>query len=138
MNRNLRLVMVALLCLPSSAFPAINVLTWHNDLARTGQNLKEIQLTPVNVNFNSFGKLFQINVDGKVDAQPLIVSNVSIPNRGTHNVVIITTEHDSVYCCDADFGTVLWRKSMLRSGETPSDSRGCDQVVPEIELRLRR
>jgi hypothetical protein len=102
------------------------VLTWHNDLARTGQNLKEIQLTPVNVNFNSFGKLFQINVDGKVDAQPLIVSNVSIPNRGTHNVVIITTEHDTVYCCDADFGTVLWRKSMLRSGETPSDSRGCD------------
>ena len=134
MNRNLRLVMVALLCLPSSAFPAINVLTWHNDLARTGQNLKEIQLTPVNVNFNSFGKLFQINVDGKVDAQPLIVSNVSIPNRGTHNVVIITTEHDTVYCCDADFGTVLWRKSMLRSGETPSDSRGCDQVVPEIGI----
>jgi len=134
MNRNLRLVMVALLCLPSSAFPAINVLTWHNDLARTGQNLKEIQLTPVNVNFDSFGKLFQINVDGKVDAQPLIVSNVSIPNRGAHNVVIITTEHDTVYCCDADFGTVLWRKSMLRSGETPSDSRGCDQVVPEIGI----
>jgi hypothetical protein len=134
MNRNLRLVIVALLCLPSSALPAINVLTWHNDPARTGQNLKEIQLTPVNVNSNSFGKLFQINVDGKVDAQPLIVSNVSIPNRGTHNVVIIATEHDSVYCCDADFGTVLWRKSILRSGETPSDSRGCDQVVPEIGI----
>ena len=134
MNRNLRLVMVALLCLPSSTFPAINVLTWHNDLARTGQNFKEIQLTPVNVNFNSFGKLFQINVDGKVDAQPLIVSNVSIPNRGTYNVVIITTEHDSVYCCDADFGTILWHRSMLRSGETPSDSRGCDQVVPEIGI----
>jgi len=115
-------------------FPAINVLTWHNDLARTGQNLRESQLTPTNVNFNSFGKLFQINVDGKVDAQPLIVSNVSIPNRGTHNVVIIATEHDTVYCCDADFGTILWRRSMLRSGETPSDSHGCNQVVPEIGI----
>jgi len=134
MNRNLRLVMVALLCLPSSAFPAINVLTWHNDLARTGQNLRETQLTPVNVNFNSFGKLFQINVDGKVDAQPLIVSNVSIPNRGTRNIVIIATEHDTVYCCDADFGTILWRRSMLRSGETTSDTRSCTQVVPEIGI----
>ena len=79
MNRNLRLVMVTLLCLPSSAFPAINVLTWPNDLARTGQNLKEIQLTPVNVNFNSFGKLFQINVDGKADAQPSLYPNPRFP-----------------------------------------------------------
>jgi len=134
MNWTLRLVMIGVLCLPSSAFPAINVLTWHNDLARTGQNLRETQLTPTNVNFSSFGKLFQINVDGKVDAQPLIVSNVSIPNRGTHNVVIIASEHDTVYCCDADFGTILWRRSMLRSGETPSDPRGCGQVVPEIGI----
>ena len=134
MNRTLRFVMVGVLVLPSSAFPAINVLTWHNNLARTGQNLREMQLTPTNVNFNSFGKLFQINVDGKVDAQPLIVSKVSIPNRGTHNVVIIATEHDSIYCCDADFGTTLWHRSMLKSGETPSDSRNCDQVVPEIGI----
>ena len=134
MNWTLRLVMIGVLCLPSSAFPAINVLTWHNDLARTGQNLRETQLTPTNVNFSSFGKLFQINVDGKVDAQPLIASNVSIPNRGIHNVVIIATEHDTVYCCDADFGTILWRRSMLRSGETPSDPRGCGQVVPEIGI----
>src|SRR6266480_5366103 len=134
MNRTLRFVMVGVLVLPSSAFPAINVLTWHNNLARTGQNLGERQLTPTNVNFNSFGKLFQINVDGKVDAQPLIVSNLSIPNRGTHNVVIIATEHDTVYCCDADFGTILWRRSMLRSGEKTSDSRGCDQAVPEIGI----
>jgi hypothetical protein len=134
MNRTLRFVMVSVFVLPFSAFPAINVLTWHNNLARTGQNLRETQLTPTNVNFNSFGKLFQINVDGKVDAQPLIVSNVSIPNRGTHNVVIIATEHDTVYCCDADFGTTLWHRSMLKSGETPSDSRNCDQVVPEIGI----
>src|SRR5438874_7999609 len=107
MNWTLRLVVIGVLCLPSSAFPAINVLTWHNNLARTGQNLRETQLTPTNVNFNSFGKLFQINLDGKVDAQPLIVSKVSIPNRCRHNVVIIATEHDSIYCCDAYFGTTL-------------------------------
>src|SRR5438876_4115971 len=134
MNRALHLVMASALFLPYPAFLAINVLTWHNNLARTGQNLRETQLTPTNVNFNSFGKLLQINVNGKVDAQPLIVPNVAIPNRGTHNVVIIATEHDTVYCCDADSGTILWRKTMLKSGETPSDSRGCDQVIPEIGI----
>src|SRR5207248_8296949 len=43
---------------------AANVLTWHNDNARTGQNLRETQLTPANVNATNLGKLFQINVDG--------------------------------------------------------------------------
>jgi hypothetical protein len=118
----------------ATAVQLVNVLTWHNDLARTGQNLRETQLTPANVNFATFGKLFQINVDGKVDAQPLIVSNVTLPNGTVHNVVIIATENDTVYCCDADHGTLLWRRSMLRAGETPSDSRNCNQVIPEIGI----
>lgn len=112
---------------------ATNVLTWHNDAARTGQNLIETQLSPANVNSTNFGKLFQINVDGKVDAQPPIVSNVTSPNKGVHNVVIIATEHDTVYCCDADDGTVLWTASMLKTGEVPSEAvNGCSQVSPEI------
>ena len=127
-----RVFLFVALCFPTIAFPATNVLTWHNDLARTGQNLRETQLTPANVNFTTFGKLFQINVDGKVDAQPLIVSNVTMPNGTVHNLVIIVTEKDSVYCCDADRGTLLWRRSMLIAGETLSDARNCDQVTPEI------
>ena len=129
-----RVFLFVALGLPTVAFPAANVLTWHNDLARTGQNLRETQLTPANVNSTNFGKLFQIDVVGKVDPQPLIVSNVTIPNRGVHNVVIIATEHDTVYCCDADHGTILWRRTMLKPGETPSDPRNCDQVIPEIGI----
>ncbi len=58
-----------------------SVLTWHNDSARTGQNLQETILTPTNVNSSTFGKLFVMNVDGKVDAQPLYVPSVTIPAK---------------------------------------------------------
>src|SRR5438309_5551490 len=111
-----------------------DVLMWHNDTARTGQNLTETQLTPANVNSANFGKLFQINVDANVDAQPLVVSGVAVPNSGVHNVVIIATEHDTVYCCDADDGTVLWTKSMLKTGEQPSDNRGRGEVTAQIGI----
>jgi len=108
-----------------------DVLTYHNDNARTGQQLNETILTPANVNSSTFGRLFVISVDGKVDAEPLYVAGISIAG-GTHNVLVVATEHDSVYAFDADSGATLWHVSMLSSGETPSDDRGCSQVTPEI------
>jgi hypothetical protein len=124
----------ALLLFILSVFATANVLTWHNDDARTGQNLSEKILTPSNVNSTNFGKLFAINVDGNVHAQPLFVAGLALANGGVHNVVIIATEHDSVYACDADDGTVLWHVSILEAGETTSDDRGCGQVSPEIGI----
>lgn len=115
-----------------SAVAQVDVLTYHNDNARTGQNLSETILTPANVNFATFGKLFTIPVDGKVDAQPLYKSALAIPGKGTRNVLFVATEHDSVYAFDADTGTQLWQVSLLKSGEVPSDPRRCDQVTPEI------
>src|SRR5581483_7735009 len=96
---------------------ASDVLTFHNDNARTGQALNETILTPNNVNSNTFGKVAVVTVDGKVDAQPLYVAQVAIPNNGTHNVLVVATENDSVYAFDADSGAVLWQRSVLNSGE---------------------
>jgi S-layer homology domain len=111
----------------------VSVLTWHNDPARTGQNLAETILTPLNVgNTAVFGKLFVIPVVGKVDAQPLYVPALAIPSQGTHNVLYVVTEHDLAYAFDADTGAQLWQVTVTQSGETPSDDRGCGQVTPEI------
>ena len=115
------------------AAPAFKgVLTYHNDNLRTGRNSIESTLTLKNVNSNTFGKLFVIPTDGLVDAEPLYAPNVSIPGNGTHNVLFVVTENDTVYGFDADNGTNLWQVTMLASGEVPSDNRGCSQVTPEI------
>jgi hypothetical protein len=108
------------------------MVTYHNDAARTGQNLSETILTTSAVNASIFGKVRLFPTDGKVDAQPLYLSGVAIPGQGTHNVLYVATEHDTVYGFDAGTGATLWQVSMLGSGETPSDGRGCSQVVPEI------
>lgn len=113
---------------------ATDVTTYHNDIARTGQNLQETILTYSNVNSSSFGKLFISPVDGVIDAQPLYLSAVSIPGKGMHNVVYTVTENDSVYAFDADAGTLLWQVSALGSGESPSDDHGCGQISPQIGI----
>jgi outer membrane protein assembly factor BamB len=110
-----------------------DVLTYKNDLSRSGQNLSESTLTPANVTASSFGLLRNLAVDGKVDAQPLYVSRINV-SGSQHNVVYAATEHDSVYAFDADTGSLLWQVSLLAPDETPSDRHGCGQVTPEIGI----
>jgi hypothetical protein len=123
----------ATLALTVAAAAGANVTTYHNDNARDGWNASETTLTPQNVNFNGFGKLRELAVDGKVDAQPLYVSGLSISGQ-THNVLIVVTEHGSAYAFDADSGTQLWKVTALGTGETTSDDHGCGQITPEIGI----
>ena len=118
------------------AFAQVNVTTYHNDNARTGQNTQETTLTPANVNINSFGKLFTVAVDGEVYAQPLVMTNVGI-GGGTHNVVYAATEHDSVYAIDADTGRIYWQKSLIPAGgSTVSSSTdlNCGDITTEVGI----
>jgi PQQ enzyme repeat len=110
-----------------------DVLTYHNNNSRTGFDSHETTLTLANVNSATFGKLFTVPADGLVDAEPLYVSAVSISGV-THNLLIVASEHDSVYAYDADTGSLLWHVRTLKSGETTSDNRGCSQVTPEIGI----
>jgi hypothetical protein len=114
------------------------MLTYHNDNMRTGENLSETILTPSNVDAQEFGKLAQLHVDGAVYAQPLYKANVAIPNRGTHNVLFVATENDSVYAFDADTYALLWHDSFIDPaiGITPVSYQdvGSDDIVPEIGI----
>ena len=124
---------------PSTTTSSVDVITYHYDNGRSGQNLNESTLTPANVNVSKFGKLGSFTVDGKVDAQPLYLSNVAIPGGGSKNILYVVTEHGSVYAFDADSisgntSAFLWKTSALLPGETTSDNRGCGQVSPEIGI----
>ena len=116
-----------------AAVSSVDVVTYHNDIARTGQNLNETVLNIANVNSATFGKVRSLPVDGKVDAQPLYLGQLAI-GGATRNVLYVATEHGSVYAFDADAGTQLWKVSALAAGEVTSDPRGCDQVTPEIGI----
>ena len=113
---------------------SVSVLTYHNDIGRTGQNLNETTLITSNVNSTNFGLLGSAAVDGPVDGEPLYVGSLTV-NGAVHNVLFVVTENDSVYAFDADTLSSLWHQSVLGSNETPSNEvDGCDQVTPTIGI----
>ena len=111
------------------------VVTYHNDNLRTGQNRQEYALTPALVSGATFGKRFSCAVDGQLYAQPLYVANLTI-GGGTHNVIFVATEHDSVYAFDADASPCVqyWQKSFLVGGAITIEATESDDLVPEIGI----
>jgi len=106
-----RAVLSALAILSSSLTTAqVSVTTYHYDNNRTGWNNHETVLTPANVASSSFGLLYNVALDDQVDGQPLLVPGVNITagsHQGTHDVVYVASEGNTVYAIDAESGTIL-------------------------------
>ena len=134
-------VRVALLtlgfALVTGAAGQVGVTTYHNDNARSGLNNHEPYLNPSNVNSTTFGLLFTLPVDGYVFAQPLYLPRLTIPSKGTHNVLFVATEHNSVYAFDADNDAganskPLWHVNLGPS--VPNWDTGTDDINPEVGI----
>jgi hypothetical protein len=101
---------------------AVGVYTYHGDNKRLGWNSQETLLSHATVTATPFGKLWSRPVDGQVYAQPLYAPAVSLGAAGTHNVLFVATEHNTVYAFDADTGgdAPLWQVSLGPSVPYPS------------------
>ena len=101
-----------------------SVWTHRYDNARSGVNAGEVQLNTSNVNPGQFGKLFSYGVDADIYTQPLVIANVAVAGKGTHNVVFVATNNNSVYAFDADTNRSgndlpLWHVNFNGPGVTP-------------------
>lgn len=115
------------------------VATSQYGAARTGANLYESTLTPRNVNRSHFGKLGAFAVDGAIYAQPLFLPSVNVPGKGTHDIVFVATEHDSIYAFDAQAtgaAPPLWHVSFLSSNisSVPANDVECPLISPEVGI----
>ena len=113
------------------------MLTQAYSYARTGANLAETTLDTSNVNVSQFGKLFTRAVDGMLYAQPLFMSGLAIPQKGTHNVVFLATEHNSVYAYDADdpnASSPLWHVNLGTPVPSTDIDSGYSDLTPEIGI----
>jgi putative pyrroloquinoline-quinone-binding quinoprotein len=107
-----------------------DVLTYHYDNQRTGLNPAETGLNPASV--SGLKQQWSFPVDGDVYAQPLYVSSIVI-NGARHNELIVATEMDSVYALDADTGSLLWKTSLIPSGETAVPSN-CNDLPGAVGI----
>lgn len=89
--------------------------TYHFDPARDGWNPFETSLTTANVSSGAFGPLFDLQTDGQVYAQPLYVSQLTMPDESVHNVLYVATTNDTLYAFDADTGQTLWQDTFINT-----------------------
>jgi hypothetical protein len=136
-NTHVRGLLFACIFFLANAFTALaqtSVTTYHNDNYRTGWNSTETVLTPANVNSSSFGLLTKIELDDQVDAQPLVVASVNITAgayQGTHTVVYVVTESNTVYAIDASAGTILLKHNLGTPVKMPL---GCNNNGPNVGI----
>jgi uncharacterized protein (TIGR03437 family) len=129
------ILLISLIC--GTSLAQVNVLTANGGNDRTNANLQETQLTPANIMWSSFGKLASFPVDGQVYSQLLYVSGLSFPAGGIHNVVFVSTMHNSVYAFDADSLSpprILWHVNLGPSVPSSLVYGTYRDISPEIGI----
>ena len=117
-----------------------DVLTQHNDNARSGLNAEETVLTPGTVTPASFGKLYTLTLNASVNGQPLYVHGLSIAGA-QHNVLFAYTSTGgnkspcAIYAFDADVGgEPLWKRDLGPSAECTTSTPAIDAARTTMYL----
>ncbi|HEX3854960.1 MAG TPA: hypothetical protein VHW01_28555 [Polyangiaceae bacterium] len=102
-----------------SAASSHDVLTQHNDVARTGATLSETVLDTCNV--QNLVQLGTYAVDDEVYAQPLYASGITT-KQGTKNLLLVATMADSLFAFDAEQpgSAPLWQLGQQHELGTPA------------------
>ena len=111
-----------------------DVITYHYDNGRTGWNSLENTLSPANVKTGTFGLVATAVFDDdndQVDAQPLIVTNQTIPGQGVHTVAYVVTENNSVYAIDSFTGA---RLNKVNLGTPVPRPLNCENNGPAVGI----
>ena len=128
---------------PDVSFAQVDYTTYHFDTLRSGQNLHETVLTPALVNVNTFGNFSRNRLTDRCTAEPLVVYNLQIIGQGTHTVVYVATENDSVFAFDGNSNTgnnatPLWQVSFTNPAKgittIPSSDLGTIAISPQIGI----
>jgi hypothetical protein len=107
----------------------VSVTTYHYDDLRSGWNHFETELSAASFPAD-FGVLATVPVDDQVDAQPLLLPAQTIAG-GTHDVLYVVTEHNTVYALDAQTGQVLVSRNLGAPVPTPL---GCGNNGPNVGI----
>src|SRR5437588_853260 len=78
-----------------------SVVTQMYDNHHSSWNPNETLLTVANVK-SSFKLLFKNTTDGQTYFQPLYIPALNMGSLGTHNVIFVATEKNTIYAFDAD------------------------------------
>jgi outer membrane protein assembly factor BamB len=80
-----------------------------HDAERTGNATGEATLGVAQA--ATLGQAWATALDGKITAQPLYVSGVTVGGQ-THDIVVAATSGGSIYALDGTTGAVLWRRAL--------------------------
>jgi outer membrane protein assembly factor BamB len=117
-----------------TAAAQVAVTTYHYDNYRTGWNSQETTLTVSALQNSTFAVLGKVALDDQVDAQPLIVPNVTITTGkypGLHTVVYVATDNNTIYALDATTGKILLNPNF---GPPVVRPLGCGKNNPDVGI----
>lgn len=131
------LSLVVLAAMSQQSLAQTSIITANSDSYRTNANLQETHLTPRSVRPGLFGKLGYFPADGQVYAQPLLVSNLGLPDGTLHDVLYVTSMHNTVYAYDAGVPSaagLLWKTSLGPSFPVSLWNSSYTDLSPEVGI----